>query len=367
MKRFLPLLLAVLLLLPAAAFAEGYGCPYYEAHGDHEWIQSDFSYPTCTENGYVYLECATCGAQDTLVTPAYGHSWYKTGDGQASTCIEKGWTMEECSECGQVRTYELPLKDHSFGSWQVVLPATDHSAGTRARTCSVCGSQETHYYYMDGTLYRGGPSGADVAGLQQMLIDLHYLNDRADGSFGKKTEQAVRDYQQAAGLEVSGVAYPQTLAALAADWERALNSAAEPQPPSGDAGADRPPFCLRSEADGEVHIDFCAAHYPLYAAESALRAGDLADPDALARLEEIDAEWKLAVEVLYSQWAALLPAEQQSLAAEAHEAFLNWLSLQQAALASLYGDDAAALLTAELDILHEQCTTLCGFINLISE
>jgi len=48
-------------------------------------------------------------------------------------------------------------------------------------------------------------SGSDVAILQMKLRDLGYLNTRADGIFGKVTEEGVRAFQAEHGLEVTGV------------------------------------------------------------------------------------------------------------------------------------------------------------------
>ena len=63
MKKRLVFLLIALLALMLAASAEVY-CPYFDAHGDHNWQQIGFTYPTCIEPGYVYLRCADCGTED---------------------------------------------------------------------------------------------------------------------------------------------------------------------------------------------------------------------------------------------------------------------------------------------------------------
>lgn len=55
------------------------------------------------------------------------------------------------------------------------------------------------------TLQRGMIS-EDVRAMQQALITMGYLNDAADGNFGRKTEAAVMAYQEAMGLEATGVA-----------------------------------------------------------------------------------------------------------------------------------------------------------------
>lgn len=49
-------------------------------------------------------------------------------------------------------------------------------------------------------------SGEDVKQLQQALIDLGYLNDAADGTFGKNTEEAVIRFQAVNGLSADGLA-----------------------------------------------------------------------------------------------------------------------------------------------------------------
>lgn len=62
-----------------------------------------------------------------------------------------------------------------------------------------------------------GSKGDDVQSLQQRLIDLHYLNDKADGSYGNKTKAAVEKFQRTVGFEVTGIADPVTQAALFGD------------------------------------------------------------------------------------------------------------------------------------------------------
>ncbi len=59
-----------------------------------------------------------------------------------------------------------------------------------------------------------GSKGDEVKALQQRLIDLHYLNDVADGSYGDKTKVAVEKFQSAAKLSVTGIADPTTQAVL---------------------------------------------------------------------------------------------------------------------------------------------------------
>ena len=65
-----------------------------------------------------------------------------------------------------------------------------------------------------------GSKGDDVKRLQQRLIDLGYLNDTADGSYGPKTEAAVRDFCSQNGLPIDGTASPEMQALLFSDAAR---------------------------------------------------------------------------------------------------------------------------------------------------
>ena len=59
-----------------------------------------------------------------------------------------------------------------------------------------------------------GSTGADVKKLQQALIDLGYLDDTADGTYGAKTQYAVTLFQAVNGLDADGLAGAKTQALL---------------------------------------------------------------------------------------------------------------------------------------------------------
>ena len=58
---------------------------------------------------------------------------------------------------------------------------------------------------------RRGMSGTDVKQLQENLIQLGYLTGTADGDYGAKTVEAVRDFQKANNLTADGTAGAETL------------------------------------------------------------------------------------------------------------------------------------------------------------
>lgn len=59
-----------------------------------------------------------------------------------------------------------------------------------------------------------GSTGEDVKKLQQALIDLGYLSDTADGTFGAKTQDAVTLFQAVNSLDADGLAGAKTQALL---------------------------------------------------------------------------------------------------------------------------------------------------------
>ena len=62
--------------------------------------------------------------------------------------------------------------------------------------------------------YRKGSSGQAVSQIQTKLQSRGYYSGAIDGIYGSKTTAAVRQFQQASGLTVDGIAGPATLAKL---------------------------------------------------------------------------------------------------------------------------------------------------------
>ena len=75
-----------------------------------------------------------------------------------------------------------------------------------------CCSAALAEQYPEGTLYKGMKGHtAEIRQLQQWLIDLEYLDDKADGKFGQNTQNAVKAFQKDRGLTADGIAWPETL------------------------------------------------------------------------------------------------------------------------------------------------------------
>lgn len=84
------------------------------------------------------------------------------------------------------------------------------------------------------TLSRGSRFSG-VKELQQALIDSGYLDDKADGIFGSRTEAAVMAWQADKGLEQTGIVTPEQLEKILSEPARPAASAAVTVEPSATA------------------------------------------------------------------------------------------------------------------------------------
>jgi len=82
------------------------------------------------------------------------------------------------------------------------------------------------------TLSKGDKSD-EVFDMQTRLWELGFLQDARDGAFGGKTQTAVKMFQQVAGLEITGIADAETLAALYAE-DAPRTDLAQPTTSSGN-------------------------------------------------------------------------------------------------------------------------------------
>ncbi len=79
------------------------------------------------------------------------------------------------------------------------------------------------------TSFARGDIGDDVKALQAQLQALGFLEGEADGNFGSKTEQAIRSFQKAYSLTVTGKADAETVKQILAAESITADDAAEPQ------------------------------------------------------------------------------------------------------------------------------------------
>ena len=418
MKRYTRILILALAMLLAASPALA-GCAFYDENGYHNFDQIDFAYASCETDGYYVIECQNCGITEKEITEkAYGHDWKKTSE-KAATCEEKGSASYECLICGETRketkkaighkwkdlytikeatcsspgevasmctlcgrqsTGSTPKADHSYGEWIEQYPENGIGMASRVRSCKYCGESKSEQYYPEGTLYRGASNdkGA-VKEMQQMLRDLGFLFDKADGIFGKNTENAVKAYQEHALFEADGIAWPGIISALAVEWEIAMygpevtpEPTAEPAPvltpePTAEPVAEieiieaeaveSAPYCSwEYTQDGALKVSHCEAHAKI--AEEI--RGIPGYPDESYALMEARALWQAEVNALYLRWQGSASDEELALACGSQATFAAFMDVQEKIWNEQFGSGSAEGMLALL--LEQQCANLCELL-----
>lgn len=326
-----------------------------EANG-HDWVDKELiSSADCENDGSMNKCCSICGEERIFILPAEGHSYGEWETIEKATCSSKGEKRKTCYNCGYEITEEIKRTAHDYGEWEISIEATDNSMGLRSHKCSDCGASAEEWFYPDGTLYRGMYKNDEVLEMQEKLIYLGFLNDTADGIFGKKTEQAVKDFQIAAELEETGVAYPETLSAI----DEAVKTAEVKAAAEDDAEEkDIPDSCIYS-ADGlniaeTVH---CLAHRELIAESEAIYADS---DDKSAALEEIRFIWQNELGILYADWIESANETEKPYIEAAQTDFISYLMSMEVLWEQVYADEPDTVQVLAIDLLREQCAIVCS-------
>ncbi len=123
--------------------------------------------------------------------------------------LEPGRTQLDCRlyPKGEAGPSAEASAEPSDTETMVAMPGTDEAMGY---LCSVASDSLARVTSKTSDAY-------DTAVLQIALGQLGYQSGAIDGSYGRRTKEAVLAYQQAAGLAVDGLVGPKTWAALQAD------------------------------------------------------------------------------------------------------------------------------------------------------
>ena len=286
-----------------------------------------------------------------------------------ASCTAEGSEKVKCSRCGNTTTRTTDKTDHVYGDWQITVPATDCSKGTRSRSCANCGHTISEEFYPEGTLYRDIKDKEAVKELQTWLTDCGYLNDKIDGIFGKKSEQAVKDFQTKAGIAVDGIAWPETAKLLEKEWQILKGiyeeAAAEEVEVIEFVATQLPACCTRIENEnGAVEIAYCADHKVLKDAVDALFESDDTEEDVLNALTLVRSMYQEELDMLYSKWMEASTQEDQANVVGAQAMFTGLLNMQETAWNKQYGENSAEKLEKINDMLHNQIIEICGILNL---
>ena len=191
---------------------------------------------------------------------------------------------------------------------------------------------------------RRGDRGEDVIELQQLLFDTGFLFELPDGVFGGNTEDALKWFQEYAGLEPTGVAGEAEMDALRACRAQLQGEDGLPEASGEPIEGDYPVCCQRYLLeDGSEHIELCGRHA-------------LLDADETLPARE---KWENELNTLYDQWLAASPEENQAAILSSRSFFLLWIE-QQAQAFQLQG--AADAETRVVEMLRAQCAEICSIL-----
>ncbi|MCR5162127.1 MAG: peptidoglycan-binding protein, partial [Lachnospiraceae bacterium] len=153
----------------------------------------------------------------------------------------------------------IRLLEEAMGDWVVLKKATPFSEGEEERTCSYCDYTQHRTTRPVGILERGD-RGDGVKDLQEALNEAGYDCGTADGIFGGKTEEAVKNFQKDENLEEDGIGWPGVLSKLynipSVEGEKALiltltKTEPEKMPYEADDVADFT-FIVENTADADI-------------------------------------------------------------------------------------------------------------------
>ena len=178
-----------------------------------------------------------------------------------------GYQMTDAEINGQNNVEIMPNATKTFWKRYVYSNAGEPMEYLSVSAC-VNGSVQTVLFELESdvvptpdpmeiytTLSRGTKSDA-VIDLQKRLIELGYLSGTADGSYGEKTQTAVRNAQKDFGLEETGTATPEFQARLFSDQpvaeEKAAEDADAEDAEGGEAAAEEADGAEADEAEAEA-------------------------------------------------------------------------------------------------------------------
>lgn len=361
----------------------------------HDWFEVSYIAATCVADGSSEYECLVCGDTKTEVNPATGeHLWCASGTTNA-TCTKDGSAEFECSDCSATKSEVLKKTGHSYGEWKTEKKATTTKEGRKARTCKLCGDKQTKSIAKlepekHDSLYKGIAAWDEVYKLQLDLIELDYLHEEPDGVFGPRTEKAVSEFQQAAGLEVTGVADAETLKQIAAAMQNGMVSKpveeiapAKPETSVQEVISEEPAVVdatvaveapTQAEAvvydccehvvneNGVAETRYCAEHQMLMATCDMLLSTAATDEARVKALSQSAALWGVELDFLYQAWMDAVPAEQQPMVVNAMTMFAANLEMQEYTWEQMYGEGSAEAVSRVNEMVISQCVDLCALV-----
>lgn len=203
-----------------------------------------------------------------------------------------------------------------------------------------------------------GSKGEDVRSLQSILIDLGFLEDQADGIFGRKTQEAVRKLQRWWGVDETGAADEGVVNDLEILWDMVMGNPRESGAPAD--GEDYPPFCSwTDDEDSCRRADYCSRHIAQYPLAVQLAVSN--PPEKLKALlaGRIGQFWLEAIGDMYSDWAQRDDRGAESAAGEQYAIFRAALDENAAIWNERCGEGSSRAAVEQMMWLEKTGVDLC--------
>lgn len=186
-----------------------------------------------------------------------------------------------------------------------------------------------------------GDHGEEVRYLQWLLQKTGWLDEKPDGSFGPRTEQAVKDYQAYKGFDPSGYADAWLMdqidqdrvrldkEAYGEDYYEAYDGKFQPQA----TGIDAPDTCATVISPDLAYRETCETHKAALTEDAELRvAGDAESLSQAAKL------WRSEIDLLFDAWLETASEDAQSAIQAARDALPACFDAQRSALNAAWDD-----------------------------
>ena len=169
-----------------------------------------------------------------------------------------------------------------------------------------------------------GSRGDEVETLQQMLIEMGFLNDKADGIFGKKTEAAVKLLQEYWGVNTTGRLDDDDLFAVYDLYYIATGQMEDDGQDEEELKEMYPAYCSWHGTQAPWEANFCYRHL-----EEKLLYDKYAYPNPPAKLkalliEQLCRVWEEDILFMYDEWEENAPDDDET-AFEQRDQFLETL------------------------------------------
>ena len=217
--------------------------------------------------------------------------------------------------------------------------------------------------YPEGTLYRGIYGYTEeIEFLQYQLFYAGYLGDdidEVDGIFGQRTEEAVKQFQQDHGIDVTGIVCPNTVTMLDKMWEDSM------EPQGGEEGYEEPVLYCYTEhyANGTQGEVLCSRHMDVYVrAAEVLNAAGENDAQTMEALQSGITIWLEEIDSSYQKWMQLRSEYAEQIRMH-QEAFMDYYRAQLAVWHAHFGSPSMAALEKAQEMLADHCTELCIILS----